>query len=177
MTNATLEATQAPESQRVSTSQGQLTIGRMSWRMWKSLKKRTLSVLQRPEIQRAIETFLASAETASEGQTQQAAATAIAQGLPAAAELLVDTIDECTEELVADCCRGDLPKDLTAFDWLELRRGVLELNDPVALLDAEKNSLAGVARRWLTPATADSSPSPGGETPSNQNDMSPSKPD
>lgn len=164
----------APESLQVTTSQGSLTIHRMSWQAWKKLKGRALSLLKRPEILQAIEGGFAAAEAASKGNGMQAAADILSKGLPAAADLVVVALDESTEELVADCHRGNLPDGLTALDWITMRGAVLTVNNPVELLQAEKNSMAGVLANLLTPA--ESSPADGGETPSSPHSTSSSKP-
>lgn len=165
---------EAPESLPVNTSQGQLTIHRMSWDRWKWLKTQALAILKQPAIQKAIEGGFAAAVAAGAGQLADAATEVFSKGLPDAAATLLAVIDDATEVVVADCVRGDLPDRLTAADMLRLREAVLTVNSPAELLGMEKNSLAGVMPTMEAPA--ESSQTDGGETPSSPNPTSSSKP-
>lgn len=146
------------------------TLHPLRWPAWKKVKTRLAQLLGQDHAARLLVTMaeayqkrriLSEADGAKKVEGSDVLIDpAVLRVAPQAVELFTTTIDDLTEEIVADCLREPLP-ELDAADMLLLRDACNDLVDWPTLLSAEKNSLAGVFQNLIEtpepPKTADDS--------------------
>lgn len=144
-----LKATLADESQ--------VTVQRITWEGWRTVKDRMLKTLSASEVHRALSSLLTmfqtmkgSGRSESDAKVEDLLAQSdLVELAPPALALLNRTLDDMTADLMEHCIEGPMPERLEAEDVIELRNKIFRVNDFRGLLESEKNSLSALMSDFL----------------------------